>query len=694
MKPRKSTGRSLLMRSGIIPRWQILAAAAFLGLLGANESAGALVETFFIGKGQLFTQARNSEVPVVSSTYPFALDVRVRGTLSNISHVIITPPKGYKLQPNAKGLDVLGFRFSHETQKKLEEAFPPGIYSFAFNTRTEGIPEARLELVETNFPNTIPAVVEQDPHRGINPFSEHVFKFSGFEDMKAGEAGELEISDERGLVYLGPVHGNELRLPKRTLGENRQYAGRLRWIRITDRNDDGYAPASGTAGIFNETEFTIVTGFGVEMGDFRPPEVYLYSPYPGMSHQEPGVIVWIPFDEPMSNSYSVRWSTNLTGSQFSYRWQNQTFVAVPSNGFPMGAGIEMAINPTAGDPHNFQDLAGNHSRTLMLKFSTGQPARGEPCETGEAEPIMALAVVKKSVRYVQRAADGLINANSAGAASFSAIYRPAAGQALNSASLSGMPMRWEPIILTNAEGMFEHSQSFASLDLLEEYAPDYFYDFRIAVGDEVHQTRFRMGAMTNLPVPGILNFAELASVEAGVDLVLSFEGLPQAGPFDRIDIEIRGEGEHLAFRAPDPCIGKSLPSSAKSVTVPAGKLAPGQKYRGRITFSRHSYDANALPSTGFELELERGTDFEITTANRSGAAGRLRWTGGRRQEDGTILLTLSNSFANGFIIEERADFETRWRALRTNGPGNVFELKLDPSDSAIGQKFFRAAGLE
>ncbi len=131
-------------------------------------------------------------------------------------------------------------------------------------------------------------------------------------------------------------------------------------------------------------------------------------------------------------------------------------------------------------------------------------------------------------------------------------------------------------------------------------------------------------------IPTLNNFADLQNVTSGTPLTLSWLPFTGGADTDFVQVEIRrmnGEIESAVFETAGPGEPGSLNGTHTSVTIPAGILASGQTYTGRLLFAKiveldtTSY-GQGVPAIG---AYYRETEFSLSTGGTTDTQAPQLW---------------------------------------------------------------------
>ena len=162
--------------------------------------------------------------------------------------------------------------------------------------------------------------------------------------------------------------------------------------------------------------------------------------------------------------------------------------------------------------------------------------------------------------------------------------------------------------------------AFSSQTFLDNIRP--FGDYGVIMttahdGSRTNRCLFNSSSYPN--APQILNYDAAQSVDPASDFTLQWLGFANSGPDDIITFTIMEAGTNgrpgIVYETGRfPGAPGAVDGTQTSLTIPAGTLAPGRSYVGRLRFD----NIIAVDSTNYPSELGLGayfiaTDFSITT---------------------------------------------------------------------------------
>lgn len=668
--------------------------AKFLGslagaLLLPGLAHGADVQSYSVAKGHLFTQ--NSPAAPSAQLLAYVFAATVEGDLNAITAATISPPSGLTgalpLDLNSAGTR-FELRFPSTDLTTLGFLFSDGSYSFVIDSDNDVISLAQLSLTGAAFPTAIPQLANFDAAQNINASASFTLNWNALGDASRYV---LTVTGDEGEVIREEGIGSSFVIPAGTLAADSSYTAQLQFVKESRRDTTMIPGATGIAGFFNETEFTLSTSAGNGGGgDTTPPFLFLSSPASGAVSVTTDTAVRFTFSEPMAPLQSIQWSANVTASSFSYSWDaaGRVLTATYAGGFPQNATITWLLNPTVSGASNFRDVAGNllPSAVFQGSFTTGSGGGStDPCNGSGSDDGRGYGSVFKALTYVQTGNAAPVLDPEIGAA-LSASFKGASNQNVTAVSLSG-PAGMKSLM--SFFGFFLLSDSFNSPAALEVAYPSGNYMLS-ATG--AGTASVSLGVTGQTPIPRIDNFSELTTMNAATDFTLRFAPFTGAGANDRIQISISGGSGDGEFEAPDLCRNRPLPNTATSVVIPANTFKSGATYSGTISFFRSgTYDTNAINGVTISSGISVSTQFEFTIGGGNPPSPP-RWTTIRRNLDGTLTFTVTADAGARLLIEGTGPLGNGWTPVNTvTAVNGSYELTVDPS--AQRYRLFRATAL-
>jgi len=657
-------------------RLAVLSLGALLPVRAAD------VSEYSVAKGHLHAQTSAAQVAEAASPYTFY--ARVRGNPAAITSAAVTaPPFGSQLELNPDGVggDFI-FAFPAANLGVLNQIFGQGSYTISVDSDNDGFSFAQLTLSSTTFPAAVPLVANYAAAQQIAADADFTLNFNG----GAGTRFELELEQDGLPFWLATGTGSSLVIPAGTLPGGVELKGRLRFLNVVDEDTTSYPGATGLAYLYNETEFPLILGSGGGGGgDTTPPTLAIVFPASGSITNLPTMPVSFAFSEEMAPVHAIEWSANVNTAGLNYMWSDETTLVVFSiTGFPDNATITWKLNPTAGGPNNFRDKVGNPLAMVQGSFSTGTGGGGpvDPCDGGNGLDS-GFGSVQKVTSYRQAGNSAPVLEVPLPAALLGS-YRAAPQQTVTAVSITGPA---GTATLQNTFGFFVYNAEFVTPAALDAAAPAGNYTINATgAGSAV----LALGAAASVPAPRLNNLSEMAAMNAAQAFTLQFGAFAGAGPGDSITISIASTDGASEFSAPNQCKGIELPVTATSLVIPANTFKAGQTLRGSISFSRFSFNTNAIPNTSVSAGVTATTNFELTLGG-GGQPSQPRFTGMTRNPNGTIRYTITGDAGTTVVIQgtERFAQATQWTPVSTNLlAGGTAEFTVDPANPA--KRYFRA----
>jgi hypothetical protein len=676
-------GFAVFMKRYFLKTFPNLIGAAIV-LAGISNSEGADVSAYLVAKGRLYSQT-SAAAPAPKSSGPFGFIAHVEGDVSAITEVTLNTPSPFlQSVPLSDNGNSYEFTLPADSLSQLNSFTPDGQYTFTIDSDNDGLSVAALNLSSSAFPD-IPQISNFQAAQSVSADADFTLNFNAYNGSGGNDRYILTISDSSTEVFTVEGKGGSVVIPAGTFVPDTDYDATLTFVHEVQSDTSSYPGATGTAAVFSETEFKLSTGAGGGGGnDTTAPILFFTSPQNTATNVSVNATVTFTFSEAMANTQSIEWSPNVNTAALSYAWINPLTLAVTSRGaFPANAIVTWRLNPTAGNPANFRDVAGNPLATAAFlgSFTTGAAPSTNPCDQNPGDDGRGFGNISKVVQYVQtNNAAPVLNIETA--ASFNATYRGASNQNVTAVSVNGPGGN---LALTNLFGFFLASRSFPTPAALEAAFPAGNYT---VTANGAGAATVALGSTGQIPVPQINNLTALASMDVTKDFVLNFAPFTAAGASGGIFISINstdGEGE---FHAPDPCIPRDLPNTATSVLIPANTFKAGQKYSGSISFSRSSFDTNAIPSTTVSASVSATTTFEFTPGGTNQPA-QPAWTSFTRNADGTITYTITGKAGLSIGIEASDNVMGGWTQLSTAVlTTGSHQFTVDPR--AQNKRFYRA----
>jgi hypothetical protein len=667
-----------------------LLCAALVGgaILSSVQTAfGQDVWSYSVEKGAVYTQA-GTTAPALISGSPYNFRAIVEGDIfeSIIGVGLQRPGAAYVDLDMDESFSVLENKASFSSLAALNSHATAGAYTFVFETVNDDTTVAVMNLGSAALPTAIPQISNLAAAQQINAASDFNLTFNSFGTVDGTEHWEFQILEDGFEILSDMGTGGFVPIPGEALLSNSTYEARLRFVREGVRDSTSYPGAIGTIELYNETRFTIATGGGGGGNDTTAPALLLTSPASGDVNVGVQTPVFFIFNEPMAATHSIEWSANVNAANFNYTWVNngEVLVATYLPGFPANSSIAWKLNPAAGAAANFRDAAGNALAVNQFQgsFSTGASNEPEPCEQG-SDDGQGSGAIFKSLNFVQTGNAAPVPDTEL-AATFGAFFRAGTNQSITAASLASPTGTMN---LHNLFGNFMTNGTFSTAAALETAFTSGNYTLTVT-GTGGGSVTFPLGNPAQIPVPRIVNLGELSSMNLTQNFTLNFSAFTGASTTDGIFIEISGDEGQGEFRAPDPCVPRTLPNNATSIVIPANTFKSGQTYRGSISFSKGTFNNTAIPNTVVSAGASVRTSFEFTIGGTS-TPQQPMWSSIVRNQDGTLTFTIHGETGLNVLIEGSDVSNGGWAqvssAVLTTGS---HQITIDPRLATA--KFFRA----
>lgn len=651
-------------------------------LLACASASAADITKYTAAKGRLYNQTSAAAPTAQSSSYQFVGSVE--GNVDAISSAILNTPSGF---PFELPLDASGtryeFAFPADSAATLNSVFANGNYGFTIDSDSGGTDIGQVSLNSSAYPAAIPQISNFTSTESANASADLTLTFNALGDAGGFEFVLLQDGME---IFLEEGTGTSVTIPAGTLDIGTTYTARLRFIKEVDREIAMIPSAVGTAELFNETEFLLSTTGSGGGEDTTPPFLFSTTPSNGATGVGINSSVSFNFSEEMQPTQSIQWSANLNTSLFTYTWTGggRTLVANYGANLPADATITWQLNPNPANLTNFKDVAGNQlaAANLQGSFTTSSgTTTNDPCDPNPVDDGRGFGSIMKGAFYVQTGNNTPVP-DTEMPAMFSGSYRGASNQNVTAVSLTG------PAGTKNFQNLFGFyllSEEYNSAAAMDVAVPAGTYTIN---AQGAGSANLNLGNISQIPVPRLGNLTALQQMDVTQPFTLTFDPFTGAGPNDTIFISISGGEGDGSFHAPDFCRNIELPNTATSVVIPANTFRAGKEFRGSISFTRSTFDTNAIPGTSVSGGASVTTEFGFTSGGGDPQPTQPQWTGSQRNADGTITFTLSGTAGTQVIIEESTNLQTWTTAGTGTLTGGTFQFTVDPR--LAPRKMYRA----
>jgi hypothetical protein len=665
-------------------------------LLAGAQSAQAVVTSYFVGQGMIYQQS-SAAAPVPVAFTPAEFVARVIGDAASVDNATVTTPS--IVFPSVP-LDLVGnyAQFAAQADLASVQLFGPnGTYSFVLDNGTT----APLNFSAGSFPTAVPQVLNFDAAQNVDPSAPFTVNFTPFTGAGANDFFEFEIlNSDNSFLFQKAGTGTSVTIPAGTLTAGDSYQANLVFVHGVSANTTSIPGATGTAGYYNETQFSVSTtgsggGGGTTGGgtgdDTTPPALLFTTPTPGSTGVPASSPVVFLFSEAMAKQQSIQWGgTGVNAANFTYSWtpDGQALTATYTGGFPANTTVTYALQ---GGDTGFKDLAGNALPAgAQGSFTTGTSGGGttgggtgnDPCRNTNSVPSgTGGGSLFKMLQFTQTGnADPVPDPDAP--ASAIASYSPATNQTVTAVKVT--PPTGTPITLSNLFNTYFAIQSFPSAAAMDAVLQPGNYTITVT---PVGSGTVVVPAISTIPTPKILNLAALASFDPTKDFVLNFSPFTGASGFDAIAIDITAPGGHH-FYAPDYCLPRPLPNTATSVTIPANTFSAGDKLSGGIQFSKFSVNSNSIPNTFLSAGAFAITSFDLA----GGTTGSgVSFNPPAINPDGTIVITAPVPAGKTLQVQTSTDLKT-WIDVGTPivPVGGIATYTINPKTIGGNRAFYRA----
>jgi hypothetical protein len=655
---------------------------------------GADITAYTVEKGAIYQQT-SAAAPAPLGGSPYLFRASAEGAIHDaVFDATVRMPLGgdiiLQMNENGTALELL---MPLPDLTTLNTVAPNGNYTFLFDTENDGVSVAQLTLSGTVFPTAIPTISNFAATQEVDPSADFTLTFNAFGNVEGTERWELSILDEFGFeIYSDAGMGGSVTLPQGALFEDATHEARLRFVKEVARDTSSYPGALGSIEIYNETRFELVTGMDGGGGgdDTTPPMLFFTNPASGAEDVIVNTQVTFIFNEAMTPTQSIEWSSNVNSANFNYTWMQdgQVLVATYNGVLPGNATITWKLNPTAGNPLNFRDVAGNELAVGQFQGSFTTAEGGDPNDpcNGGGDDGRGGGSIFKALNFVQTGNNAPVP-DTEMAATFSAFYNAGTNQVVSGVTVEG-PAGTES--LANLFGNFILSEEFSGGAALEAAFPAGNYTTTVS-GTGGGSATLAVGSTAQVPIPQVLNLTALEGMNVANEFTLNFAAFTGAGANDGIFIAITSEDGETEFYAPDYCVPRELPNTATSVVIPANTFEAGQTYRGSISFSRMSENSSTIPNTTIVAGVSARTSFEFTIGGGS-TPNQPMWLDVVRNANGTLTWTIQGDTGITLRIEGSDSPASGWTEVSTEvlATGS-HQVTLDPKLTPV--RFLRAVVL-
>jgi hypothetical protein len=468
-----------------------------------------------------------------------------------------------------------------------------------------------------------------------------VFTFSKAIDTEASSASFIQMMPTTAFLEVTTTWADSnKRMTCTPVGGNWPAGATIQWI-LSATDVDGVEITEPPFGIPPMGTFT--TGSGGGSTDTNAPVLVSSFPANNATGVPINSTIRFTFNEAMQAAQSIEWSPNLTAATFNYTWSadSKMLTCDYATNLPSNATITWKLNPASG-PVGFQDLAGNPLAmgVYLGSFVTSTVITNDPCNPEPSDRTNGAFSISKFVQYAQTGTSAPVEDGE-----FPAVFDAVMSSPTNNPATGGslkLPDN-STLLLTNFFGSFMAFDEYTNQVSLDAARPSGNYTLQVnrTTGGQ-QSTVLTITANDWPPTPEILNLPALQSINASNDFEVSWNGLVSPGPNDSIYFSI----ENL-FHAPDLCVPRPLPNTAKSITVPAGTLASGQTYDATLMFGGLAdFDTNSIPDFVCSASLSKSLSFQIQTSGGGSTQPKSPTIGAPTLTAGTLEFQITGAAPN------------------------------------------------
>jgi len=378
--------------------------------------------------------------------------------------------------------------------------------------------------------------------------------------------------------------------------------------------------------------------------------------------------------------------------KFRYQWaaDGRSLACDYTGGFPRNTRIEWALNP-AGAPVILESESGKPlaSSTYRGAFTTG--SGGGPCEPDPLAGWGSYGITRRGNYMQESAADPVVSDDIAPFIFGAVVASPALGAPVTAATLE-----FPDGTVTNLAnfGFFSFYETFPTeAELLAAY-PAGDYTERFTQTGLPERVAVIPSDVEFPPVPKVTNFDEAQAVVATQPFTLRWAPFSGAGGDDFISLfVVSDETPTVVFRAPDPCVPRSISATDTSIELPANTLLAGRTYHAEILFGKgFLFETNRFPvmfGYGFNY---RANSFPMKASGGVTPADPAVLSGAELQDNDRIAFDLQGSPNRNYAIQRASRMDAgTWSdagtvATDASGAGHFEDSRL----AGAGPLFYRA----
>jgi hypothetical protein len=587
-----------------------------------------VLERVDIYRGQRYTQTASGVAAAASNPYSFQIVAQPisQGWITSAS---VTVPAGGKYTLSNLSGGAMGYKADGASASAFDAAYGSGNYTVSYHYSVSGFYSGDGSVSITVGASAYPAapqLVNFTEAQSLDVTKDFTFTWQPFSTSGADDFIQFQILDGTVVVYDSgfgfnanlAASSNSDTVYADTLTTGKTYTGRLVFYKITNGNLYSETPACG--GYSAETTFAIKAG-GSGTVDTTAPT--LASSIPANNATDVSTSGFNPitftFSEPMAETQSIQWSSNLSSDGFTYIWSSDktSLTCFYAAGLPSTATITWTLNPTASNAENFRDLAGNplSINTYTGKFTTMKGATNNPCSDTNSVGDAASVMISKTYYYIQTNTAAPVFNPAEGTFFYAAVHGPST---LTSASVTvpSSPAVVHPLEVYTLFGETTgyYTDEMTNLTTFDATYPSGNYQVNAIAGGASYSATLSLAVSGKPTVPHIANYTAAQTVDADAAFTLQWDAYPSAGTDDAISLSI-ADASGSVFHAPDKCIPIDLPATATSIVIPKGTFKPGISYTGTLDFFHMTSSGITMFPGGQPgmTALNRTTKFLLTT---------------------------------------------------------------------------------
>ncbi len=545
-------------------------------------TAASDVRLYVVVKGQALIQF-NAGAPVLQAGTPYLFtafaDLAADGAMTAATVQALPGGAVQTLNPETTSFF---FEDAFTGLSALNAAYPNGDFRLVMDTVHDGQKSVTLRVSGDAYPSH-PRISNFDAAQAVDPSKAFTLRWDAFSGGTASDFVQVALQDDTGreafrtpdAALAGALTGQatSVLIPAFALPPGKNFTGRLHFVRIQRLDTTTYPGATGAAGYFKETEFTLATIPGGP--DTLPPTLLSSNPANGATGVPVTRAVSFTFSELMEPFHSILWSGNVNPDNFAYVWNGdaRTLFCFYTGNLPANATITWALNPP-GSPNNFRDLAGNPLATVSGSFKTGS--------TSSADVNIFGAVKGQAFEQTDTGPPQLRTGTPFQFRAFVELTAPASVTTARVTVPGGAVKTLTPETMSLNFG--ENLSSQAALDFAYPNGPFTLKLETVHDGTVTSALDLTGNAYPN--TPHVSNYTAAQTIEATADFTLTWDAFAGGGLNDLILVRIEDAEQTVFETSARPDEQDGLNGMATSVTIPARTLIAGKTYEATVLFAK------------------------------------------------------------------------------------------------------------